>query len=138
MNILSLFFLVFFGGMTSHTAPVQSPAPIVSEVPAVQSDDPVASVDTISSEKLAKCLTAAGAKMYGAYWCPHCADQKKLFGDSFKFVSYVECAPKGENANPEACKKAGIEGYPTWIFSDGKKVTGTQKLAKLSELSNCQ
>ena len=138
MNILSLFFLVFFGGMTSHTAPVQSPAPIVSEVPAVQSDDPVASVDTISSEKLAKCLTAAGAKMYGAYWCPHCADQKKLFGDSFKFVSYVECDAKGENANPETCKKAGIEGYPTWIFSDGKKVTGTQKLAKLSELSNCQ
>ena len=136
MNILSLFFLVFFGGMSSHTT--TAPAPIVNEIPAIQAAETLSSADAVSAEKLAKCLTTAGAKMYGAYWCPHCADQKKLFGDSFKYVSYVECDAKGENANPEACKKAGIEGYPTWIFSDGTKVTGTQKLAKLSELSNCQ
>ncbi len=136
MNILSLFFLVFFGGLSSHTT-TTAPTPVVTENPALVQTT-TNTVAATSTEKLAKCLTAAGAKMYGAYWCPHCADQKKLFGDSFKYVAYVECDAKGENPNPEACKKAGIEGYPTWIFSDGNKVTGTQDLDNLSQLSNCQ
>lgn len=136
MNILSLFFLVFFGGLSSHTTST-APTPLVTETPALVQTTTKA-VDATSTEKLAKCLTTAGAKMYGAYWCPHCADQKKLFGDSFKYISYVECDAKGENPNPAACKKAGIEGYPTWIFSDGNKVTGTQNLDNLSKLSNCQ
>lgn len=126
--------LFFLGGVGSHGA--VAPDPVVAETPAIEAE--ADSVDTVSTEKLAKCLTEKGAKMYGAFWCPHCADQKKLFGNSFKFVSYVECDAKGENANPDACRKAGIEGYPTWIFSDGTKITGTQKLTKLSELSNCQ
>ena len=29
--------------------------------------------------------------MYGAYWCPHCQAQKKVFGESFQYVPYVEC-----------------------------------------------
>ena len=29
--------------------------------------------------------------MYGLYWCPHCIDQKVMFGDHFSYVTYVEC-----------------------------------------------
>ena len=25
-------------------------------------------------------LKQVGAKMYGAFWCPHCQEQKQLFG----------------------------------------------------------
>ena len=37
--------------------------------------------NTFSSqeEALAKHLTKTGAVMYGAYWCPYCSQQKKIF-----------------------------------------------------------
>src|SRR3989344_3569664 len=35
-------------------------------------------------DPFAQCLTDNGAKMFGAYWCPHCSDQKKMFGSSWK------------------------------------------------------
>ena len=45
----------------------------------------------IKLDDFAKCLTQKSVVMYGAYWCPHCQAQKKLFGSSFKYVNYVEC-----------------------------------------------
>lgn len=68
-------------------------------------------------DSFAKCLTEKGVKMYGAYWCGHCANQKKAFGESFKYVNYIECADENNrNIQLEVCVKAGIEGYPTWEF----------------------
>lgn len=101
----------------------------------------VASLGCVSNtssrtDALAKCLTEKGAKMYGADWCPHCKNQKVAFGDSFKYIDYIECDPQGPNANPEACKAAGIQGYPTWVI-DGAKYPGEQDLATLSKLSGC-
>ena len=84
---------------------------------------------------LAKHLTATGAKKYGAYWCPHCYDQKQLFGKkAFAEVNYLECDPKGENPQREACLAAGIQSFPTWEI-DGKFYPGTKTLAELAELS---
>src|SRR5246127_5182433 len=34
-------------------------------------------------DSFAQCLAAKQAKMYGLYWCSHCADQKAMFGASF-------------------------------------------------------
>lgn len=99
-------------------------------VAGANSDD---SADTAYIEKLAKFLTEKGAVMYGAYWCPHCKDQKKLFGDAVKYVNYVECDANGENANPDECKAKDIESYPTWIYQ-GKKMTGTKSLSDLAEM----
>ena len=45
-------------------------------------------------DSFAKCLAAQQAKMYGLYWCPHCAEQKGMFGASFRYVPYQECAFK--------------------------------------------
>lgn len=84
-------------------------------------------------EALAKYLTQKGAVLYGAYWCPHCQDQKKEFGDALKYVDYVECDPSGENANPDECKAKDIESYPTWIY-EGKKYTGIQSLSDLAQM----
>jgi len=66
-------------------------------------------------DALAKCLTDKGVKMYGAYWCPHCQNQKKAFGDSFQYINYIECAD-GQNGQTQICKDNGITGYPTWEF----------------------
>ena len=89
-------------------------------------------------DTFAQCLTDKGAKMYGAYWCPHCQDQKEQFGDSFGKVTYIECATPGNpNVMTKECKDAGIEGYPTWVFSDGSRVSGQQTFETLSQKSGC-
>jgi len=88
-------------------------------------------------DNFAKCITQSGAKMYGAYWCPHCKDQKALFGTSLQYINYVECDANGPNAQPEECQKAGITGYPTWIINE-KQYSGLQTLNKLASLTNCK
>lgn len=83
-------------------------------------------------DNFARCLSDRGIVMYGTYWCPHCKNEKNAFGDSFQFVNYVECTE-----NPNECLAKGIEGYPTWIFPDGKKLIGEQGITKLREISGC-
>ncbi len=83
-------------------------------------------------DEFAKCLTDKGFKMYGAYWCGHCNAQKEMFGESFKYIDYVECEEQTED-----CLKAGIRGYPTWIFPDQNKIEGSASLEHLSNLSGC-
>ena len=89
-------------------------------------------VDLPNLDVFAQCLSSKGAVMYGANWCPHCKNEKRAFGESFRLISYVECP-----ADPQRCLAAGITGYPTWIFSDGTRFTGEQGIEKLSEASGC-
>ena len=45
---------------------------------------------------LARRLKAAGARMYGAFWCSHCFEQKAAFGAAAAAeLPYVECYPQG-------------------------------------------
>jgi hypothetical protein len=88
-------------------------------------------------DEFAQCLTEKGAVMYGAYWCPHCLNQKKMFGRSWQFVNYVECDRRGDNANPELCAANNVEGYPTWIFADGTRLTGELSLKVLGDKTGC-
>lgn len=87
--------------------------------------------------QLADHLTESGAKMYGAYWCPHCATQKREFGGAAGRLPYVECDPQGINAQPELCEAARVEVYPTWVIS-GEYYLGVQPLARLSVLSGLE
>ena len=88
-------------------------------------------VKTNNLDGFAKCLKSKGATMYGAEWCSHCQEQKKMFGDSFKYVNYVECPE-----NQALCEQMGVTGYPTWIIN-GKHEEGAQSLEKLKELTGC-
>lgn len=89
-------------------------------------------------DNFAQCISDSGTKMYGAYWCPHCQEQKKLFGSSWDNVAYVECATPGSNQQTSACNAAGIKSYPTWIFGDGKQISGVLALEQLGTFTNCQ
>lgn len=95
------------------------------------------SVEPGKYDTFAQCITASGAKMYGAYWCPHCQNQKEAFGDSWQYVDYVECDPRGDDADPEACEAAGITGYPTWIFGNGERRPGEVPFEELAFRTNC-
>ncbi len=84
---------------------------------------------------LAAHLKQVGAKMYGAFWCPHCHDQKQLFGrEASSQINYIECDLKGKNPQPDLCEAANVQSYPTWEIN-GKLVSGTQSMEELAELS---
>ncbi|PIU43506.1 MAG: hypothetical protein COS97_00685 [Candidatus Nealsonbacteria bacterium CG07_land_8_20_14_0_80_40_10] len=103
--------------------------------PAKGSKSPV-SVEDINAVKLAQHLTDSGAKMYGAYWCSACKQQKDLFGpEAFAKINYVECDPKGQNPQTEECQKEEIGAFPTWKI-DGKKYEGVRSLYELAVTSN--
>jgi hypothetical protein len=56
----------------------------------------VATSSTPEAVGLAKRLSAAGARMYGAFWCSHCYEQKEAFGrEAVGSLPYVECFPEG-------------------------------------------
>ncbi|MGH7875605.1 MAG: vitamin K epoxide reductase family protein [Candidatus Binatia bacterium] len=84
---------------------------------------------------LADSLSRSDAKFYGASWCPHCQEQKKLFGSSVKRVPYVECSPGGPQApSAPVCQDKNITSYPTWIIN-GQRYTGVLPLDELAKIS---
>lgn len=85
----------------------------------------------------AKCLTDKGVKFYGAYWCGHCQAQKAAFGDSFKYVNYIECV-EGKYGQKKVCEDEKITSYPTWVFPDGTRKSGEVPMESLAELSGCK
>lgn len=83
-------------------------------------------------DDFAKCLAGKNITMYGSKSCVWCQKEKAEFGDSFRYVPYIECP-----AEPQKCLAAGIQGTPTWIFDDGRRLVGYQGLQKLSQASGC-
>lgn len=88
--------------------------------------------------KLAEHLRAIGAKMYGAFWCSHCSEQKQMFGrEAAKLLDYVECYPdgfkKGTDISQE-CKAAKLESFPMWVIN-GQVLKGYQEFPDLAKAS---
>ncbi len=114
-----------------------APATVKPGSPAILTRKPAAPAAAKSAiVDLARYLKSIGAKMYGAYWCPHCHHQKELFGEAtFKaHINYIECAEDGQNAQPKLCRDKKITGYPTWEIN-GKFYQGTRSLDELANLS---
>jgi len=96
----------------------------------------VIAISTPEKIKLAEHLTKEGAVMYNAYWCPHCHDQKEMFGkEAAQKLNLVECAEDGFNNKRELCEAKGITGFPTWEIN-GSIDSGVKSLKELAELSN--
>ena len=89
-------------------------------------------------DAFAQCLSDNGVKMYGAYWCPHCEDQKTMFGDSWKNVNYIECSLPQRRGQTQICIAESIQSYPTWEFADGTRVLGTLSFQELSARTSCR
>lgn len=85
---------------------------------------------TTEIDKLSICLNK-NSIMYGSDSCPYCIKQKELFGDSFKYIKYIDCLK-----NREACLNADIKAFPTWVIN-GKSYEGLKTLQELKELSGC-
>jgi uncharacterized membrane protein/glutaredoxin len=126
-----IFYNLAIGGDLKSLAPTTAPEPGIGWE--IQSTSGPAEIE------LAKHLTQKGVKMYSAYWCPHCFEQKQLFGQqAWTAVTNVECAPDAKkNPQPAACTQAGVKSFPTWSIN-GKLEPGVKKLAKLGELTGYQ
>jgi len=100
------------------------------------------SITTTSSKEALKVgtqLKSLNAKMYGAYWCSHCYDQKQSLGlPAFKeSVQYVECSKEGVDSQAKLCKERDVPGYPTWEIG-GELFPGEQDLFELQEIIDKQ
>ncbi|MEK6933181.1 MAG: thioredoxin family protein [Nanoarchaeota archaeon] len=95
-----------------------------------------------SLDSLSNCLADKNVKEYGAFWCPNCAKQQKMFGSSYDTIKerqvYVECDPRGENPQPELCLEKNVLKYPDWEFSDGTRLVGVQDLETLATQAGCE
>jgi glutaredoxin len=82
--------------------------------------------------KFAKFLSENNIIMYSAYWCPHCHDQKQLFGkEAVKELKVVECAKDGKDNEYKLCQTKGISGFPSWEIN-GEIISGTRDLNELA------
>jgi uncharacterized membrane protein len=97
--------------------------------------NPAAGPEQPYLKALAVHLRDSGARFYGAYWCPHCQEQKEMFEASADRLPYIECTPNGRSgARSMACTANDIRDYPTWIIG-GRRYTGVLPVAELARLS---
>lgn len=97
--------------------------------PLVLSESSPAKVD------LAKHLSATGAVIYTAWWCPHCHEQQELFGrQAAAKLTVIECASDGRNSQTALCEKKKIQGFPSWEIN-GRIDSGVKPLKDLAALS---
>ena len=88
-------------------------------------------------DSFARCLQENNVKFYGAFWCPHCQAQKKIFGNSSKLLPYTECSTADQRGMLQVCIDNNIKSYPTWEFKDGSRLEGEVSLQELSAKTNC-
>jgi uncharacterized membrane protein len=96
---------------------------------------PVTTTSSPEALALAEHLSSTGAVMYSAWWCPHCNDQKQLFGkEAAERLTIVECAADGQGSQKDRCDAKAIEGFPSWEIK-GQLDSGVKPLSRLAELS---
>lgn len=91
---------------------------------------PFSPIDVKTSEEIAKCI-GKNSVVYVQLGCPHCENQKKMFGDNYKYINSIDCFYKREE-----CSQAEISATPTWVIKN-KKYPGVQEIEKLRELTGC-
>ena len=97
----------------------------------------VAIKDNPELDSLAMCIKDKGTIFYGAFWCPHCKATKEMFGSGAKYLPYKECSTADGASQVKECTDKGVEGYPTWVFADGTRLSGETTLNTLSLRTGC-
>ena len=97
---------------------------------------PITTISTQEKINFAKYLSDNKFVMYSAYWCPHCNDQKQLFGkEAVNKLIIIECAKDGKNNEYKLCQDKGIEGFPSWEINN-EIYSGTRSLRELAQMTN--
>jgi hypothetical protein len=110
----------------------------------------VQSESSAEAIEVAKSLKAAGARLYGAFWCENCNKQKEVLGkEAMQYVDYVECFPNGVYQNapdgradvtkPDAICEGYTSAWPLWVIpkdggDPGEEIGVQGKINKPKEL----
>ncbi len=95
---------------------------------------PITTKSSSNAIALASELKALDSRMFGAFWCSHCYDQKQAFGyEAMQYLPYIECDREGYNSKRDICRERDIPGYPTWEIG-GKLFPGERSLEELREI----
>ena len=79
-------------------------------------------------------MNSLDARMFGAFWCSHCYEQKQALGlEAMRSIPYVECDREGYNGRRDLCKEKEVPGYPTWEIN-GELFPGERSLGELREI----
>lgn len=81
------------------------------------------------SDPIVSCI-AENSVLYVSKTCGHCAQQKKILGDTSDFTM-IDCLE-----SPSVCAEANVTSVPTWDIN-GKRYEGVQSLAQLQEYTGC-
>ena len=102
--------------------------------PKTNNTAPAADVSMDTTVSLAKALTTAGVKIYGSEFCSACKYQKQMFGEAWRFITYINCDISATSGvQTAACRAKGITLYPTWEFQDGSRLEGVQQFKTLAQ-----
>jgi glutaredoxin len=82
------------------------------------------------SKETAKCI-GDKSTLYVQLGCPHCEDQKEMFGENLQHINVIDCYYEKEK-----CISQNISMIPTWDISD-KYYVGVQSIDKLKTLTGC-
>jgi uncharacterized membrane protein len=126
------------GGPTANSGGSRSTIPEPTTMPQPPIGWEITTTSGEAEKALARHLKKVGAKAYFAYWCPHCYEQKQLFGkEAAHELNYVECTPDGINGKPQVCKDAGVKAFPSWEIK-GKLTAGIKTLEELADETGYQ
>jgi len=95
---------------------------------------PITTTSTPQALSLAADLSSLDSKMYGAFWCSHCYDQKQSLGsEAMRAIPYVECDRDGYRTQRDLCRAKDVPGYPTWEIG-GELFPGERSVDELREI----
>ena len=81
--------------------------------------------------KLAECMTANGAVVYGSRGCSITRKQMALFEEGARHLNYVDC-----NDHRDQCSQNRIDYYPTWICKN-ERLEGSYPPDFLARFAGC-
>lgn len=95
---------------------------------------PITTKSSANALTLASDMKALDSRMFGAFWCSHCYDQKQAFGyEAMQYLPYIECDREGYNNKRDMCRAKEVPGYPTWEIG-GELFPGERSLEELREI----
>ena len=131
---ITIAFIVLLGGLIwSNQVDPSNASEIIN--PSEKSSPMITTKSSKQKIEFAKFLNENRIIMYSAYWCPHCHDQKQLFGKkATEELTIIECAKDGIDNQYELCEQKGIEGFPSWEINNNI-YSGTRDLQELANMA---
>ena len=121
-------------GIASTSSVVIASTPVVTDKKPAEEAPKIKNNSTPRAILIGERLHALNAKMFGAFWCSHCNNQKQELGiEASKMFEYVECAKDGSKSQYAFCKEQKIPGFPTWQIN-GELYPGEKDLTELEKL----